>query len=66
MAYHIKTGNYYKVIGTAANANNGQEQSERMVIYEREGQFFVRSISEFKEKFTKWEFDLGSILIRKR
>ena len=51
MAYHKKTGNFYKVIGTAIDATNGRENDEKMVIYERCGKLFVRKISEFKEKF---------------
>lgn len=51
MAIHIKTGNYYKVIGMAGNATNGHENDEQMVIYVRNGQLFARSVSEFKAKF---------------
>ena len=60
MAYHIKTGNYYRIIGTAINADNGQEKAEPVVIYERDEQLYTRSISEFKQKFAGWEFDLNA------
>ena len=60
MAYHIKTGNYYQIIGVATNANNGKESAEPEVIYERDGKLFTRSLSEFKEKFLGWEFDLAA------
>jgi len=51
MAIHKKTGNRYVVIGIAKNANNGQENSEPVVVYERIGQIFTRSLSEFQIKF---------------
>lgn len=52
MAYHKKTGNYYKTIGVATDATNGREDDEQVVIYERCGKLFVRKASEFKEKFS--------------
>ena len=51
MAIHGKTGDTYVVIGIAINANNGQEGSGLVVVYERAGKLFTRNISEFKEKF---------------
>jgi len=59
MAYHKKTGSHYRIIGTAVDATNGREENELMVLYERNGKLFVRKLSEFREKFTGWEFDLG-------
>lgn len=52
MAYHKKTGNYYKVLGTVIDATNGREHHELMVLYERDGILYVRKKSEFLEKFT--------------
>lgn len=51
MAIHKKTGNRYVVLHIAKNANNGQEESELVVVYARAGKVFIRDIAEFKEKF---------------
>ena len=51
MAIHKKTGNRYVIIGIAKNANNGEEEYEPVVVYERRGKLFVRSLIEFKSKF---------------
>lgn len=49
---HLKTGNKYKVIGTAINSTNAQD-GEVMVIYYRNGMYFARELSEFLQKLKK-------------
>lgn len=47
---HKKTGNIYKVTGTALNSTDDRD-GQRMVIYTRGGKTFVREAGEFREKF---------------
>jgi len=51
---HKKTGKVYFVTALAINTTNAQDQQE-MVIYNGFGKNFVRSLSEFNEKFIKIE-----------
>lgn len=49
---HKKSNNDYLIISkNTINATNGCEQDERMVLYYRNGKFFVRDRIEFGEKF---------------
>ncbi len=48
---HKKSQNEYSVLGTAKNCTNGSNDGQVMVLYEREGQKFVREEKEFWEKF---------------
>lgn len=50
LAIHLKTGNEYRVIGEAINVANAQD-GQSVVIYERNGQTFVREAGDFQEKF---------------
>lgn len=51
-AVHNKTGNIYQVFDTevidCTNARDGQ----LMILYYREGKFFVREKQEFEQKFS--------------
>ncbi|MCT4634487.1 MAG: hypothetical protein N4A76_17380 [Firmicutes bacterium] len=51
---HLKTGNIYEVIGEAINATNVND-GEIVVIYQKDGQMFVREKKEFYEKFQPQE-----------
>lgn len=52
---HNKTGEVYTVLNSdVINATNGREKDEHMVLYKNsEGMHFVRSHSEFIDKFTE-------------
>lgn len=49
-AVHLKTGNIYTVHGEVINATN-IESGQKMVLYSRDGQYYVREVEEFGEKF---------------
>lgn len=52
---HIKTGNLYRVLLCATNANNNESDREtEMVVYQSlaSGLYFVRDTEEFSTKFT--------------
>lgn len=53
-AVHNKTGNIYNIInvGKIVNCTNEQDGQE-MILYYRDGKFFVREREEFEEKFTR-------------
>jgi len=53
---HIKTGKRYWVLGTALDANNMDPKNDEQVVYkaltgEHAGEWYVRSQSEFMDKF---------------
>jgi len=45
-----KTGKEYNRVGNVLNATNAND-GEVMVLYERKGNFYVREVDEFYEKF---------------
>lgn len=47
---HKKTGNIYRVTGTALDATDGRGDT-RMIIYTRGSMTFVRELAEFHEEF---------------
>lgn len=49
---HIKTGNIYHMLdlGKVIDTTNSRDGTP-VVIYYRQGQFFVRDAKEFKQKF---------------
>ena len=52
---HIKTGNTYQYIEEVVNATN-KNDGEAMILYCRNGKYFVREKTEFFEKFVKLNF----------
>jgi len=48
---HLKTGKIYIYRGNVINATNGCESDGVMVLYERDGMWFVREKKEFHNKF---------------
>ena len=61
MPYHFKTGHYYEFLGVACDATNGNEKSEPMAVYRREGRLFVRRLKEFLEKFALSSLELDEV-----
>lgn len=53
-AEHLKTGNIYNVLelGDVIDCTNSRDGTP-VVVYYREGKFFVRETKEFKEKFNE-------------
>jgi hypothetical protein len=51
---HTKTGNEYRKIGVVKNATN-ENDGQIMVLYTRNGHYYVREVKEFNEKFKKVE-----------
>lgn len=47
-----KTKMVYKVVEEVVNATNAQD-GQKMVLYTRHGEYFVRETKEFHEKFTR-------------
>lgn len=50
-AIHKKTGNIYQVLDTEAIDCTNVRDGAAVVIYYRDGMFFVREREEFNEKF---------------
>lgn len=50
-AIHKKTGNIYQVISTDVIDCTNARDGTKMVLYTREGLYFVREYKEFMEKF---------------
>lgn len=53
-AKHLKTGNVYQVLelGNVIDCTNSRDGTP-VVIYYRDGKFFVREAEEFKQKFNE-------------
>lgn len=47
---HLKTGNVYTYLGSAAVCTNGQE-GKFMAVYYADGELYVRDLAEFLLKF---------------
>lgn len=47
---HLKTGQVYTNLGTAAVCTNGQE-GKFMAVYYADGELYVRDLDEFHSKF---------------
>lgn len=54
LAKHLKTGNVYQVLelGNVIDCTNSRDGTP-VVIYYRDGKFFVREAEEFKQKFNE-------------
>lgn len=50
-AVNKKNENIYQVIGTVINATNANDGQKMVLYFCKEGNGYVRSLEEFKEKF---------------
>lgn len=58
---HNKTGNIYYAIEQVTNATNAQDGQD-MVLYRRDGNLYVREVTEFHEKFTELTLKVGDLV----